>query len=57
MRVDPSSRNALVLLASTGLVGPAWTLRTQADQFLDATGLRGAVVAPDVAPAPIITDR
>ncbi|MER8035158.1 hypothetical protein [Streptomyces hydrogenans] len=48
LRPDRSCRNALAFLAIAGLAGPAWALRAQTGQFLDATGHRVAVAVPDI---------
>ncbi|WP_158708633.1 hypothetical protein [Streptomyces bikiniensis] len=57
MRADRSGRIALTFLAFAGMAGPTWTLRTHADQLLDATVHRAAVAAPDIVSAPLTTDR
>ncbi len=57
VRADRSGRIALTFLAFAGMAGPTWTLRTHADQLLDATVHRAAVAAPDIVSAPLTTDR
>ncbi|WP_024755965.1 hypothetical protein [Streptomyces exfoliatus] len=57
IRADRSSRFALTFLAFAGLIGPAWALRTHADQLLDATDHRAAVAAPDVVQPSLAADR
>ncbi|MGW2116329.1 hypothetical protein [Streptomyces zhihengii] len=56
VRADRSGRIALTFLTFAGLVGPAWALRTHADQLLDA-GHRVAVTAPDAVPPSFATGR
>ncbi|MCX2178960.1 hypothetical protein KV205_00160 [Streptomyces sp. SKN60] len=57
MGPDRSCRNALTFLAIAGLAGPAWALRTQTGQLLDATGYRVAVAVPDTVLPPLATGR
>ncbi|MEU1861830.1 hypothetical protein [Streptomyces gardneri] len=57
IRADRSSRLALTFLAFAGLVGPAWALRTHADQLLNVPDHRAAVAAPDVVLPSLATDR
>ncbi len=57
VRADRSSRFALTFLALAGLAGPAWTLRSQADQLLSSPGHRVAVAVPDALPLPHATTR
>ncbi|GGW01297.1 hypothetical protein GCM10010230_31340 [Streptomyces narbonensis] len=47
-----------MFLALAGLAGPAWALRSQADQLLSSAGDRAAVAVPDAPPLPhTTTDR
>ncbi|QES21288.1 hypothetical protein DEJ46_21055 [Streptomyces venezuelae] len=57
VRADRSSRCALTFLALAGLAGPAWALRSHADQLLASAGHRAAVAVPDALPLPHATDR
>ncbi|MGW3515897.1 hypothetical protein [Streptomyces hydrogenans] len=57
LRPDRSCRNALAFLAIAGLAGPAWALRAQTGQLLDATGHRVAVAVPDIGLPPLATGR
>ncbi|MEW1696451.1 hypothetical protein [Streptomyces sp. NPDC091278] len=55
VRADRSGRIALTFLTFAGLVGPAWVLRTHADQLLDTAGHRLVVTAPDAVPPSLAT--
>ncbi|MFC3233051.1 hypothetical protein CP967_18070 [Streptomyces nitrosporeus] len=57
VRADRSSRFALTFLALAGLAGPAWALRSQADQLLGSPARRAAVAMPEAFPLPRTTDR
>ncbi|WP_435059980.1 hypothetical protein [Streptomyces sp. bgisy060] len=55
VRADRSSRYALTFLALAGLAGPAWALRSQANQLLGSPSHRTALAVPDVPPLPHAT--
>ncbi|MFJ8298375.1 hypothetical protein ACIQ9R_21145 [Streptomyces sp. NPDC094447] len=57
VRADRSGRFALTFLTFAGLVGPAWALRTHADELLDAAGNRLVVTAPDAVPPSLAIGR